>query len=58
MGRFLLEANNKHANKYVYDKNTYVDTKKPIKITCKIHGDFEQALRIIFLERVVKMWYR
>ena len=51
---FLLEVNNKHANKYVYDKNTYVDTKKPIKTTCKIHGDFEQAPSNHLSERVVK----
>ncbi len=31
-----------HGDKNNYDKVNYIDSKKPVIITCKVHGDFEQ----------------
>lgn len=31
-----------HGNKFDYTKSVYVNSKTPIVITCKIHGDFQQ----------------
>lgn len=31
-----------HGNKFDYTKSVYVNSKTPIIITCKIHGDFQQ----------------
>jgi len=39
---FEKKAKHKHNNKYVYDYNKYINNKTPIKITCPIHGVFEQ----------------
>jgi hypothetical protein len=40
---FLKKALIIHGDKYDYSKADYIDTKTKIKITCPIHGDFEQA---------------
>ena len=39
---FIKKAKLKHESKYDYSKITYVDNRKHITITCKIHGDFLQ----------------
>lgn len=39
---FIKLANKKHNNKYLYNKSIYKSCNKPIIITCKEHGDFEQ----------------
>ena len=39
---FIIRSNQKHNNKYKYDKVTYCDSKTKITITCPIHGDFDQ----------------
>ncbi len=42
--KFLIDANNKHNNKYDYSLVEYINTKTKIKIICPIedHGIFEQ----------------
>jgi hypothetical protein len=40
---FIKKANIIHNNIYNYDKTVYISTRKKIIITCKTHGDFEQA---------------
>lgn len=37
---FLEKANNIHNNLYTYHKETYVDSRTKIKVTCSSHGDF------------------
>lgn len=39
---FAHNANLIHLNKYLYDKVEYIDAKKSVVITCRIHGDFIQ----------------
>lgn len=39
---FVAKAHKVHKSKYSYDKNTYVDTKHKITISCPHHGNFEQ----------------
>lgn len=39
---FIEKAKNIHGNKYNYDLVEYVSCLSPIKIICKIHGEFEQ----------------
>lgn len=40
---FVAKANIVHDNKYKYDKTTYNGNREKLIITCKTHGDFEQA---------------
>jgi hypothetical protein len=40
---FILKSIEIHKNKYLYDKTNYIGCKKNVIITCRIHGDFEQA---------------
>lgn len=42
---FLIKAKKIHSNKYNYDKSIYKNSDIKIIITCKKHGDFEQAPR-------------
>lgn len=37
-------ANAKHNNKYIYHKDTYINTMSKTLITCPVHGDFEQTM--------------
>jgi hypothetical protein len=39
---FTTKANNIHQNKYDYSKAIYINSKTPICITCKTHGEFWQ----------------
>ena len=39
---FITKANVIHQNKYNYDKAKYINSRTPICITCKVHGDFWQ----------------
>ncbi len=41
--RFITEANIKHNFRYNYDKAIYTKALAKVIITCKKHGDFEQA---------------
>lgn len=36
-------CNSKHLNKYIYDKDTYLNCYTPFKITCPVHGEFWQT---------------
>jgi len=40
---FIIDGNNKHNNKYNYDKSHYISNKVNVIITCKEHGDFQQT---------------
>ncbi|MBR6515281.1 MAG: hypothetical protein IKT40_00350, partial [Bacilli bacterium] len=40
--QFIERAINIHGDKYDYSKVEYINNKIPIKIICKIHGEFEQ----------------
>lgn len=40
---FIEKAKTIHNNKYDYDLTEYINSKNKIKITCKIHGVFEQT---------------
>lgn len=40
---FIEQANKIHNGRYSYDKVNYINNKTKITITCKVHGDFEQA---------------
>ena len=40
---FILKAKDIHGTKYTYDKVVYLTSKKPIIITCPVHGNFEQS---------------
>ena len=39
---FIERAKEKHGDKYDYSKVDYVNSKEKVKITCFLHGDFEQ----------------
>lgn len=39
---FIKEAKNTHGDKYDYSKTVYYGADVKVKITCPIHGDFEQ----------------
>ena len=39
---FINDAKKVHGNTYIYDKVMYINSKTKIKITCPIHGEFEQ----------------
>ena len=39
---FVEKSNKIHNNKYEYNKVNYINTMTKVKITCPIHGDFEQ----------------
>lgn len=41
--QFIAEANAMHKNIYSYEESIYLGALHKIKITCKIHGIFEQA---------------
>ena len=41
--QFILEATNKHGNKYDYSKVVYTGCKSKVIIKCKIHGEFLQT---------------
>lgn len=41
--KFTEKANTMHANKYNYDKITFITNRIPVTITCPIHGDFQQT---------------
>lgn len=41
--QFVLEAIEKHGDKYDYSKVVYTTTNSKIVVTCKVHGDFEQT---------------
>ena len=41
--QFIERANNVHNSKYKYDKSFYRNMRKPIKIICPEHGEFEQS---------------
>lgn len=38
--KFIREAEKRHGSTYIYTKSKYAGANKPIRITCKIHGDF------------------
>jgi hypothetical protein len=40
---FVVSANSKHNNKYIYEKTLYCGALKKVTITCPIHGDFNQT---------------
>jgi hypothetical protein len=40
---FIAKAIKVHGDKYCYDKVDYIDIKKKVIVTCKIHGDFQIA---------------
>ena len=37
---FIKKARNVHADKYTYDTSVYINSKRPVEITCPIHGPF------------------
>lgn len=39
---FIYKAKKVHGDKYDYSKTKFVDSKTPVTITCKKHGDFQQ----------------
>ena len=43
---FLERANKKFNHKYIYDLSNYINLNSKIKITCPIHGEFEQKANI------------
>lgn len=38
--KFVSEATAKHNGKYTYERSVYLAAKKPITVTCPLHGDF------------------
>jgi len=38
--KFIIKANKKHDNKYIYDKVNYIDYTSPVTIVCPEHGEF------------------
>lgn len=40
--KFIEKARQVHGDRYEYDKIEYIYNTKPVTITCKVHGDFEQ----------------
>lgn len=43
LSEFIIQANNMHNNKYLYDKVNYINSYTTICITCVEHGDYWQA---------------
>lgn len=43
INNFILKANVKHNNKYIYNKSHYINSITKILITCLMHGDFSQT---------------
>ena len=41
--KFIEKARKIHGDKYDYSKVEYVNSHTPVKIICKIHGEFEQS---------------
>ena len=41
--KFIEKARKIHDDKYDYSKVEYVNSHRPVKIICKIHGEFEQS---------------
>lgn len=41
--QMVEDAKNVHGDKYIYDKETYVNAHVKMKITCPIHGEFWQT---------------
>lgn len=41
--KFIEKAKQLHGERYEYDKTEYIYNNKPVIITCKVHGDFEQT---------------
>ena len=41
--QFIFEAKKEHMNLYSYRNTVYISSKDKVKITCELHGDFEQA---------------
>lgn len=41
--QFIQDAKSIHGTAYSYSNTQYVNCKKKVTITCKIHGDFEQT---------------
>src|SRR5574343_326923 len=41
--QFIKKAKDVHESKYSYEKNIYVNMRKPITIICKKHGEFKQS---------------
>ncbi len=40
---FIRKAKEKHGEKYTYDKVSYINYETKVKITCSLHGDFDQT---------------
>lgn len=40
---FIIKAKEIHNDLYLYDKVNYLSAHKPVTITCKFHGDFQQT---------------
>ncbi len=43
---FIEESIKIHANKYDYSKSIYIDSKTPITIICKMHGEFKHVANV------------
>jgi hypothetical protein len=43
--QFIIESKNIHGDRYDYSFSQYVNNKTPVRIICKIHGEFEQPPR-------------
>lgn len=43
---FELRAKEKHGNKFIYDKKSYIDIKTPFAIECSEHGRFLQSPKV------------
>ena len=41
--QMVNDARKVHGDKYIYDENSYVNARTPMKIFCKIHGEFQQT---------------
>lgn len=39
---FVRQARSVHGLRYLYDKTSYLSSKRKVVITCPVHGDFEQ----------------
>jgi len=42
---FILRTKEKHGDKFIYDKNSYIDIESPCIIECPEHGEFKQSPR-------------
>ena len=40
--QFINKATSTHDDRYDYTKTIYTNAKTPVKITCRLHGDFHQ----------------